>query len=269
MSGGAFRYLENQEICDLFSFEADPWDDDGANEGELNVVYACRRTAEFCVEHGCPKTAARVSVFGQNIRDAIELAGKHRGELKEVLHAMEWYLSGDWGEEQVLKAVLEHEQSLEDVSVVACAMRERAEKILAIADRMESTAARHWRIDFANGSERDGCSTPFPSKAEAEAELARLREHEPGRLGPTATVKRAQPANIGDIGGTPDIGDLIDDMEEEVYDESGPGERVFSHWDQSMVSLRSPSSAARIHAVLRRETTVDAVVLFDEEQDDG
>lgn len=100
MSGGSFNYLYCKEVSELF-YAVD--DLEGVElylikRGDKDIAQDVRRLIEYI------RTAEnRISVLKENLTD--------------VLHAVEWRESGDWGEES-LQRVLDKYRNEEDEEVV-------------------------------------------------------------------------------------------------------------------------------------------------------
>ena len=84
MSGGSLGYLSYKEPCELFNYISEIEEVEAflLNRGELDIAKDVRRLIEY-------------------LRSAENRIGVLKDRLEDVFHAVEWYMSGDTGEDSL------------------------------------------------------------------------------------------------------------------------------------------------------------------------
>jgi hypothetical protein len=96
MSGGSFDYLYSQEVFDLSSETVQ-----SAVESLISEEYSITGTEEVGTD---------LLTFLEELENVKQTLESRWSTFSSVLKALEWYYSGDAGEEDFRKAVLEYHQ---------------------------------------------------------------------------------------------------------------------------------------------------------------
>lgn len=90
MSGGSLSYLYIQ-------------DDIGTED-----IWKIDTALEYLEENGQELSKAYSDLVA--LRETLESAREQKKELEKVLHAIEWTISCDWGEDQLLEVLKKHDE---------------------------------------------------------------------------------------------------------------------------------------------------------------